>query len=517
MIDLSYIGHAGWLVRADNFKAIFDPWFNPSGTFMNSWHQFPDNYHLLDDSIFSNLDFLYISHAHNDHCDEWTLQKIEKTTIVLIPNFKDKMLRNKLKNIGFTNIKEIDEGEVLNFKGIKVELIIEDGFNDRDSAIILDDGKNKILNLNDCHPSFEKIKKYSKNVNLLLMQCSSAIWWPCVYDYPIEKLIDNCKQKRKNVLNRALEYCRCISPKYVVPNAGPPVFLHDKFKFWDETRDLDFNPFPLHDDIDIFFQNNDVPSMFVIPGSLIKFDKNKIINNTNIQEKERIYGDIRKYLKDLTERKRKNGHLKSSFVPPQDLSNMTEKFSSLIKNIKKRSKIFIHKINFPVLIEFKKHSSWIIDFQKHIDFCFQEYVNQEYKYSFTFDPDIVNHLINQKEIDFDEYFLSMRFSCARKEDIFNEFLFTMFKNFDIRRFKISENIYISENMIEKDNMQTFVVETLGKKKIIQKYCPHQFVDLEKCGIVEGNTITCPLHNWKFDLDTGNCLTSDNYCLSVDEV
>jgi len=191
MIDLSYIGHAGWLVRADNFKAIFDPWFNPSGTFMNSWHQFPDNYHLLDDSIFSNLDFLYISHAHNDHCDEWTLQKIEKTTTVLIPNFKDKMLRNKLKSVGFTNIKEIDESDVLNFKGIKVELIIEDGFNDRDSAIILDDGENKILNLNDCHPSFEKIKKYSKNVDLLLMQCSSAIWWPCVYDYPIEKLIDN--------------------------------------------------------------------------------------------------------------------------------------------------------------------------------------------------------------------------------------------------------------------------------------------------------------------------------------
>ena len=83
MIDLTHIGHAGWLVESENFKAIFDPWFNPQGTFMNSWHQFPDNSHLLTDDMFTNLDFLYISHAHNDHCDEWTLKKVDKSTKVI--------------------------------------------------------------------------------------------------------------------------------------------------------------------------------------------------------------------------------------------------------------------------------------------------------------------------------------------------------------------------------------------------------------------------------------------------
>ena len=516
MISLTHIGHAGWCVEAEDFKAIFDPWFDPRGTFMNSWHQFPDNSHLLTDDLLANLDFLYISHAHSDHYDEWTLRRIDKSTKVLIPNFKDKMLKNKLKKNGFLNILEVNEGEKLSIKGVNIELIIEDGFNDRDSAIIIDNGENKIINLNDCHPSFEKIKKYFEDVDLLLMQCSSAIWWPCVYDYSIEELTTKCQQKRKNVLNRALEYARRIKPKYVVPNAGPPIFLHDKFKFWDETRGLDFNPFPLHDDIDIFFKENDIPSLFVIPGSLIELEGDRILNKTDSKEREYIYNNFKKYVEDLRDKKKREGHLQERFVPVQNLEGMIGRFSYLIKKIRKFSRIFIHKINFPVLIEFEGHSSWIMDFQKDVDFCFEEYLGQEYKYSFTFDPDIVNYLISQREIDFDEYFLSMRFSCARKEDVFNEFLFAMFKNFDLKRFKISESIYISQNMVKEGNMETFVTNVSGKEKRIQKYCPHQFVDLEECGVIEGNEIVCPLHNWRFNLNTGKCITSDKYCLAIDE-
>ena len=516
MFNLTHIGHAGWLVEKENFKAIFDPWFDPRGTFFNSWHQFPDNSHLFTSDLLSNLDLLYISHAHNDHCDEWTLEKIDKETKILIPNFKDKMLKNKLKKIGFTNISEVNEGEKTNIKDVEMELIIEDGFNDRDSAIVINDGENKIINLNDCHPSFEKIEKYSKDVDLLLMQCSSAIWWPCVYDYEMKDLISKCQQKRKNVLNRAVQYSNTIKPKYVVPNAGPPIFLHEEFKFWDETRDLDFNPFPLHDEIDMFLKKKGVPSLFIIPGSSIEVSGSKIINNTDKEQRESIYNDFKKYLKNLRKKKKNNGSLLEHLVKTQDLSNMVKTFSNLIKKVRKTSRIFIYKINFPILINFKNHSSWVIDFQKDIDCCFQEYTQQEYKYSFTFDPDVVNYLIHQDEIDFDEYFLSMKFSCTRKEDVFNEFLFAMFKNLDLKRFKLSESIYINQNMVFQDSMETFEVNVSGKNKRIQKYCPHQFVNLEECGVIEGNTITCPLHNWKFNLETGKCMTSDKYCLTIEE-
>tara|TARA_A100001515_G_scaffold143839_2_gene146119 strand:- start:366 stop:1913 length:1548 start_codon:yes stop_codon:yes gene_type:complete len=514
VFDLTYIGHAGWMIRKEGFKAIFDPWFNPNGTFLNSWHQFPDNSHIFRRELFDDLDFLYISHAHHDHCDLWTLERIDKQTTIVIPRFRDKTLKNTLQELGFVNIIQLPENREKQFGQVRVQMIIEEGFNDRDSGIVLDDGENKIINLNDCHPSFEKIKKYSKNVDLLLLQCSSAIWWPCVYDYDYDELIEKCKIKKRNVLSRAVQYGRHVKPKYLVPNAGPPLFLHEEFEFWDKTRREDFNPFPLHDEIHSHLIENGIPSLFVIPGSTVSLKNDVIKNYTDIQERDKIYENLMEYILNQREEKKQKKRLEGVSLPLPNMTKMIEKFSSLIQQIKRESIVFAHKIDFPVLIEFEEHSKWIIDFTLDDKRCFEPYSDQDYMYGFVFNPSIVNYLINKKQIDFDEYFLSMRFKCFRKKDSYNEFLFTMFKNLDIESFKLSENIFLTNSIKKVNNLETFEIEVGGKKRRIQKYCPHKHVDLEKCGIIEGETIVCPLHNWKFDLNSGKCLTSDKYKLEL---
>jgi len=42
---------------------------------------------------------------------------------------------------------------------------------------------------------------------------------------------------------------------------------------------------------------------------------------------------------------------------------------------------------------------------------------------------------------------------------------------------------------------------------VQARCPHLSADLSKFGAVDGEVLTCTLHNWKFNLRTGRCLTS----------
>ena len=518
MFELTYIGHAGWLVTNNDFKAVFDPWLSPYGAFFNSWHQFPENSHMLTDDLFKDLDFLYISHIHEDHCDRWTLEKINKSTLVIIPNFRDKSLKTVLQDVGFTNIKELKEKNNLKIKNVDIELIIEDGFNDRDSAIVIKDDANKIINLNDCHPSFAKVKKYSDRVDLLLLQASSAIWWPCVYGYDKVTMLKNCQLKKKNVLQRAYQYGECINPQFIVPNAGPPLFLQESLSFWDDTRQEKFNPFPLHDEISSFLNSKKNPSLFVIPGSKIQLDGKKINVITNIEERDKIYNNFHSYLQAKRLEKTSKGYLKTYITPHNEHEAVPQKFHSYIKNIKKNSKIFIKKIDFPILIEFEGLSSWIIDFSLDINNCFKRYVNQEYDYSFRFDPHIVSLLLRNKSVDFDEYFLSMKFSCSRKKDQFNEFLFAMFKNFDIKRFKLTEAMYLTDTMNKNNNHDTFIMEVDGKKKKVQKYCPHMHVDLEKCGILDkNNKLSCPLHGWKFDLKTGHCETSANHRLLVEDI
>ena len=44
----------------------------------------------------------------------------------------------------------------------------------------------------------------------------------------------------------------------------------------------------------------------------------------------------------------------------------------------------------------------------------------------------------------------------------------------------------------------------------QRRCPHLKADLTRFGVIDGSTLTCLLHGWKFDLASGRCLTSTGH-------
>lgn len=48
---------------------------------------------------------------------------------------------------------------------------------------------------------------------------------------------------------------------------------------------------------------------------------------------------------------------------------------------------------------------------------------------------------------------------------------------------------------------------------IRDECPHKKGPLSQ-GIVHGNSVTCPLHNWKIDLTSGEALGPDEGCTHV---
>lgn len=48
---------------------------------------------------------------------------------------------------------------------------------------------------------------------------------------------------------------------------------------------------------------------------------------------------------------------------------------------------------------------------------------------------------------------------------------------------------------------------------IRDACPHKGGPLSQ-GIMHGSTVTCPLHNWKIDLKSGNALAPDQGCSHV---
>tara|TARA_R110002012_G_C11672212_1_gene613180 strand:+ start:4129 stop:5661 length:1533 start_codon:yes stop_codon:yes gene_type:complete len=506
VFSIKYLGHAGWLVQTDKFKAICDPWFAHSGAFLDQWYPFPDNRDVFDLNIFLNLDFVYISHAHEDHYNEWLLKQLDKQTTIFIPDFKCKRLYNNLKKLGFINVRQFTDSCKTTIKEVSIKIIKDENYLDNDSCILFEYKKTKILNLNDCHLSFTELRKKIGSVDILLLQSSSAIWFPCTYEYSPEKMKKHGRAKRQNVLNRTLEYSKRLNAKLVIPNAGPPVINNEQAEKWNYNKDKDWNPFVLPVDSSKFLRDNNIKSEVVLPGESIEITDNTFMNTTKHDDVRRIYSDVdsytRKYLASLPPETTKT-------YSEEQKNNSFELFRQRVFTLKKLSKFFCHRVAHPTLFNFHELGSWVMDFKK--DTPFVKYTSQPHGYSFSIQPNDLCAIMEQKINDFEILFLSMKFSCKREPDTYDEMLFAILKYFDVRRFLQSEKLFASRKDIAGELFNLKV----GKKTCkIQKYCPHMFANLEEVGQLEGDKLVCPLHGWKFDLKTGNCLNKEGYKLKV---
>jgi len=93
-------------------KILCDPWLEGE-EYLGSWAMYPP-YHFNPDN-FTDVDFIYVSHIHPDHSSTKTLSKLNKDIPVLIHNFPEKFLKNKIESLGFKTI-ELEHGIRISLK-----------------------------------------------------------------------------------------------------------------------------------------------------------------------------------------------------------------------------------------------------------------------------------------------------------------------------------------------------------------------------------------------------------------
>ena len=73
---------------------------------------------------------------------------------------------------------------------------------------------------------------------------------------------------------------------------------------------------------------------------------------------------------------------------------------------------------------------------------------------------------------------------------------------------------LGSRVVDTDAMQVAVFRTVDDQVFaIKNACPHKGGPLSE-GIVHGTSVTCPLHNWKIDLASGEALGPDEGCTNV---
>ena len=73
---------------------------------------------------------------------------------------------------------------------------------------------------------------------------------------------------------------------------------------------------------------------------------------------------------------------------------------------------------------------------------------------------------------------------------------------------------LGARVVETDSMKIAVFRTASDQVFaIKNECPHKQGPLSE-GIVHGSAVTCPLHNWKIDLASGEALGADEGCTNT---
>jgi UDP-MurNAc hydroxylase len=224
---VTYYGQACTLIEAGGRKILTDPWLT-EGAYQGTWF----HTHLLADAgvrpetFPKDFDYLFLSHEHQDHLDPATLKHFARTTPVLICRFQTPKFRMHVEDLGFTDIREVAAGEKLDLGDGVSATIFGTAEYTNDSAILVEHGGVRVFNETDCKLSYADLNKIGQlGIDIGFYMFSGANWFPMLYDYTGERMLDLVQRRRRSLLRSLVQRVKLTKPKVAVPAAGPCTVL----------------------------------------------------------------------------------------------------------------------------------------------------------------------------------------------------------------------------------------------------------------------------------------------------
>jgi len=519
-VRVTLTGHAGLFVEAGDTTVLCDPWFNPA--YFGSWFPFPDNSPDaagLDPERIGSPTYLYVSHLHKDHFDPaWLAEHVDKRTTVLLPEFPFDELRDELEAIGFRRFVATTAGQRVVLDGVAVTIWTETTPSDGplgDSALAIDDGTVRLLNQNDCRLTDMDPVVAAGPYDLHLLQFSGAIWYPMVYRLPPAEMDSVGAEKRANQMRRALRYVETVGAPHVVPFAGPAAFLDDALFGLNDLHDDPTNIFVDQPAFLRYLAEHGVGTgELMVAGSTADLAPGRfeVTHPAGEGHPDAIWADKEGYLRRYQARRRPQFEAALAACPT-DGPDLVEALAAWWEPLLEGADRVCRELGEPVVLDMGEESVVIDPVARQV----RRWKGESWGHLFALDPSLVRSLVARHVEDWvNELFLSCRFEAERVGP-YNGTVFHFFKCLSPERMAYLEASLRPRPRVARGRLTDDEKAAEGETCVIGNYrvqrrCPHLGGDLARFGEADGRVLTCTLHGWRFDMESGRCLTADRYHL-----
>lgn len=239
-MKLEFITNASFLIElADGRTILTDPWYT-DGIYHGIIFNYPPLPLPLKERFLGlKPDYIYISHIHGDHFDPPTLAHYPKETPVLIGKFPTPALANAIRNLGFSDVRELSFGEVVKIDGIDI-CIFEQfaGSNDDlenatnlpvDTSLYVGEPGGTRLFHNVDNPiqlrHAQEIGKRFGPIDVAILPYASVSVFPAMFSqYNHEEKMRRVEQLMTARVGKFCDLAAAMGASYSVPAAGSFVF-----------------------------------------------------------------------------------------------------------------------------------------------------------------------------------------------------------------------------------------------------------------------------------------------------
>jgi hypothetical protein len=176
-----FVGHACLETEVRGKRIVSDPWW-AGPAYTDQWHPWP---RPASEGLEARpIDYLYLSHGHEDHLHAATLERLGRGATVLVPAFLTGAMDDYVRSLGFERVVAMQHGQRADLgQGVTATCYV----NAIDSMLVVEDGEEVLVNANDAlHASpaavadhfCDLLRRNHPPVTALFLGFGGASWFP---------------------------------------------------------------------------------------------------------------------------------------------------------------------------------------------------------------------------------------------------------------------------------------------------------------------------------------------------